>query len=55
MLSGQYSNPIRVAAFNTAERWSEDSSEDGAREYAAAAFAARDRYVTAGRPKLGCT
>ena len=32
MLSGQYSNPIRVVAFNTAERWSEDVSEDVAHE-----------------------
>jgi hypothetical protein len=28
LLTGQYSNPIRVIAFNTAERWSEDVSED---------------------------
>ena len=28
----QYGNPIRVVAFNTAERWSEDVSEDVARE-----------------------
>ena len=27
LLSGQYTNPIRVIAFNTAERWSEDVSE----------------------------
>ena len=32
LLSGQYNNPIRVIAFNTAERWSEDVSEDVARE-----------------------
>jgi hypothetical protein len=32
LLSGQYGNPIRVVAFNTAERWSEDVSEDVARE-----------------------
>ena len=32
LLTGQYSNPIRVVAFNTAERWSEDISEDVARE-----------------------
>jgi plasmid stabilization system protein ParE len=31
-MSGQYSNPIRVIAFNTAERWSEDVSEDVASE-----------------------
>jgi hypothetical protein len=29
MLSGQYTKPIRVIAFNTAERWSEDVSEEG--------------------------
>ena len=27
LLSAQYTNPIRVIAFNTAERWSEDVSE----------------------------
>jgi hypothetical protein len=32
LLTGQYSNPIRVVAFNTAERWSEDVSEDVAAE-----------------------
>jgi hypothetical protein len=32
LLSGQYNNPIRVVAFNRAERWSEDVSEDVARE-----------------------
>lgn len=32
LISGEYSNPIRVIAFNTAERWSEDVSEDVARE-----------------------
>ncbi len=31
-LSGQYNNPIRIVAFNTAERWSEGISEDVARE-----------------------
>ena len=28
LLTGQYRNPIRVVAFNTAERWSGDVSED---------------------------
>ena len=28
LMSGQYNNPIRVIAFNTAERWSEDVSGD---------------------------
>src|SRR3954453_14080229 len=32
LLTGQYRSLIRVIAFNTAERWSEDVSEDVARE-----------------------
>jgi len=32
LLDGQYSNPIRVTAFNTAEGWSRDVSEDVAHE-----------------------
>ena len=32
LLLGQYKNPIRVVAFNTEERWSEDVSEDVAYE-----------------------
>jgi hypothetical protein len=32
LLSGQYNNPICVVAFNTAERWSEDVSQDVAHE-----------------------
>ena len=28
LLTGQYNSPVRVVAFNTAERWSEDVSED---------------------------
>ena len=32
LLSGQYDDPIRVVAFNTEERWSEDVSEDVAHE-----------------------
>jgi hypothetical protein len=32
LLTGQYRSPIRVVAFNTAERWSEDVSEDVAGE-----------------------
>ena len=32
LLSGQYNNPIRVVAFNTDERRSEDVSEDVAHE-----------------------
>ncbi|WP_426435578.1 hypothetical protein [Bradyrhizobium genosp. P] len=32
LLAGEYSNPIRIVAFNTAEHWAEDVSEDIARE-----------------------
>ena len=32
LMSGQYSDPIRVVAFNTGEHWAEDDSEDVARE-----------------------
>jgi hypothetical protein len=32
LLDEQYSNPIRVIAFNSAEGWSRDVSEDLARE-----------------------
>jgi len=32
LLDGQYSNPVRVVGFNTAEGWSRDVSEDVARE-----------------------
>lgn len=32
LMAGEYKNPIRVTAFNTVERWSEDVSEDIARE-----------------------
>jgi hypothetical protein len=32
LLAGEYRKPIRVVAFNPAERWAEDVSEDIARE-----------------------
>ena len=32
LLTGQYNNPIRVVAFNTAEGWSQDVTEDVAQE-----------------------
>ena len=32
LMAGQYKDPVRVIAFNTVERWSEDVSEDVARE-----------------------
>jgi len=32
LMSGQYSDPVRVVAFNSVDHWSEDASEDIARE-----------------------
>ncbi len=32
LMSGQYSDPVRVVAFNTAEHWAEDVSHDIALE-----------------------
>jgi len=32
LISGEYKDPVRIVAFNTVERWSEDVSEDIARE-----------------------
>jgi hypothetical protein len=32
LLAGQYEKPVRIAAFNTAEGWSRDVTEDVARE-----------------------
>jgi hypothetical protein len=32
MLEGQYKNPVRVVAFNTSEKWSQDVSADVAYE-----------------------
>jgi hypothetical protein len=32
LMSGQYDDPVRVVAFNTAERWAEGASEDIARD-----------------------
>jgi hypothetical protein len=32
LLAGQYTNPVRVVAFNTAEHWSQDVSPDVAQE-----------------------
>ncbi|KRQ17357.1 hypothetical protein [Bradyrhizobium manausense] len=32
LMAGEYKDPVRVVAFNTHERWSEDVSEDVARE-----------------------
>lgn len=35
LMSGQVDHPLRVIAFNVAERWCSDASEDVAREIAA--------------------
>ena len=32
LLAGQYANPVRIIAFNTAEGWSRDVTEEIARE-----------------------
>jgi hypothetical protein len=32
LIDGQYSNPVRIVAFNTSEGWSRDVSEEIARE-----------------------
>jgi len=32
LLSGEYKNPVKIVAFNTAERWSQDVSENVAHE-----------------------
>ena len=61
-LSGQYANALRVIAFNTAEGWSMDVSEDVAGEVLERAFDADDnllegtkrfidRYVTPGEKR----
>jgi hypothetical protein len=41
LISGQYSNPVRIVAFNTVERWSRDVTVDVADEL-------RRRYVEFG-------
>jgi hypothetical protein len=61
-ISGQYSNPIRVVAFNIGEGWSRDVSEDIANDVLDRAYDADetltdstkrfiDRYVTAGEKR----
>jgi hypothetical protein len=44
LLSGQYSNALRVVAFNTAEGWSRDVSEDIANEVLERAFDADENF-----------
>ena len=44
LMTGQYSNPVRVVAFNTAEGWSRDMSEEIADELMRW-YAERDKEV----------
>jgi hypothetical protein len=44
LLSGQYNNPIRVVTFNTAEKWSQDVSEDVASRATATVLSAGSGY-----------
>jgi len=46
LLEGQYTDPVRVVAFNTAESWSRDVSEEIADEVAQR-LAAQDRETPA--------
>ena len=46
LMTGQYSNPVRVVAFNTAEGWSRDMSEEIADELMRW-YAEQDREVPA--------
>jgi hypothetical protein len=48
LLTGQFNNPLRVVAFNTAEGWSRDASEDVAWEL-------RKRVAKAGKPLAATT
>jgi hypothetical protein len=47
LMTGQYSNPVRVIAFNTAQGWSRDMSEEIADELAKW-FSEHDREVPPG-------
>jgi hypothetical protein len=47
LFEGQYSDPVRVVAFNTAEGWSRDVSEDIAKELAKR-FAVEDEELSPG-------
>jgi hypothetical protein len=45
LLTGQYQDPVRIIAFNTSERWSQDASEDVAHEFRRLRSAAARRPV----------
>jgi hypothetical protein len=49
LLSGQYNNPLRVIAFNTAEGWSHDVSEDVAWELVRRVAKSQNRLAKATR------
>jgi hypothetical protein len=51
ILGGEYGNPLRVIAFNAAEGWAHDVSEEIARELTARA-AARDRELSEGAQRF---
>jgi hypothetical protein len=42
LMEGQYNNPVRIVAFNTAQSWSRDVTEDIAREIQARAARSGD-------------
>lgn len=50
LMSGQYNNPLRVIAFNTAEHWSEDVSADVALESSAAPTCPIGKFHAQGTP-----
>src|SRR3979409_762853 len=52
-LSGQYSNALRVVAFNTAEGWSQDVSEDIVSEVLERAFDGDDTLSEATKRFIG--
>ena len=49
LLSGQYNNPLRVVAFNTAEGWSRDVSEDVAWELVRRVRQSQDKLAETNR------
>jgi hypothetical protein len=54
MISGQYSNALRVVAFNAAEGWSRDVSEDVAHEVLERAYDADTTLSAAAEPGFPC-
>src|SRR5438552_18430493 len=54
LVSGQYNDPVRVIAFNTAERWAEDVSEDVASEIRRRADLANEHVSSAVEAFVAC-